>query len=162
MPTSCTSCWLGNCFRKPEICPCSSPTIATLIGCWANTVPPPKPATTAKKKTNTRTASRISPPKFLCLCGRFAGSAYPGTVLLFEIDPLGLGTKIAAPIKDVNQCSRLRNIEIDLAEVSDAQVIAISRPHGRGGGHRGLRGTELRGILGPHQHVGPVQLETSR
>src|SRR6202044_2507654 len=122
----------------------SRPTIATLSGCeesWANTLPPLPTMNT--RQINIQKVRRIFPPKPLSLCGRFAGSAYPSPVLFFKIDPLGLRTKITAPIEDVDQCSRLRNIKINLAEVGDAQIVAIRRLHVRGGVHGSARGPEL-------------------
>src|ERR1700677_24169 len=111
------------------MCPCSKPTMATRIGApCARALAQFRHVTATKKQTITRTKSRISPPKtplILRLRGRLTGAAHPDAVLLFEINPVGLRTQAAAPIQDVDQCRRLRDIEIDFAEVGDAQVPTV-------------------------------------
>src|SRR6202453_5047483 len=62
---------------------------------------------------------------FLRLWGRLTGPAHPNAVLLFQVDPLRLRTEIAAPVEDIHQRRRLRDIEIHLAKVRYPQIPRI-------------------------------------
>src|SRR5437868_1368759 len=158
MPTSCTSCCFGNCLRKPETCPCSRPTMATRSGAsWAKTQLVPTEMETrqdSRERATRIVSSKIRPSLAkLCLRGRLAGAAYPDAILLFQIDPLGLRAQVAAPVEDIDQRRRLRNVEVNLAKKGNPHVAAVLGLKFGCRVHR-ARLFELCNLIGSQENVG--------